>query len=81
MGTLKNHQLLSYLLEGKWTDGKDPDAGQDWGQEEKGATEDGMAGWHHQLNGHELGQTLGASEGHGDLACCSSWGCKESDTT
>ena len=40
-----------------------------------------MVGWHHQCNGHELGQTLGDSEGQGGLACCSAWGCKESDTT
>ena len=40
-----------------------------------------MVGWHHQLNGHEFGQALGDSEGQGSLACCSSWGCKESDMT
>ena len=50
---------------------KDPDPGEDWGPEEKGATEDEMAGWHHQLNGHEFEQTLGDSEGQGSLACCS----------
>ena len=61
--------------------GKDPDAGKDWGQEEKGVTEDEMAGWHHRLNGHEFEQTLGESEGQGSLACCSLWGHKESDTT
>ena len=44
-------------------------------------TEDEMVGWHHQFNGHELGQTLGDSVGHGNLACCSPWGHKESDTT
>ena len=58
----------------------DPDAGKDWRQEEKGTTEDEMIGWHHQLNGHELDQTLGNSEGQGGLACCSPWGWKESDT-
>ena len=42
---------------------------------------DEMVGWHHQLNGHELGQTLGDSDGQGGLACCSPWGCKESDST
>ena len=52
--------------------GKDPDAGKDWGQEERGATEDKMVGWHHQLNGHEFEQTLGDSEGQGSLVCCSS---------
>jgi len=61
--------------------GKDPDAGKDWGQEEKGLTEDEMVGWHHWLNGHEFEQTPGDSEGQGSLACCSSRGCKESDTT
>ena len=55
-----------------WLIGKDPDAGKDWGQEEKGMTEDEMIGWHHGLNGHEFEQTLGDSEGQGSLACCSS---------
>ena len=54
--------------------GIDPDAGKDLGQEEKGATEDKMVGWHHWLNGHEFEQTPGDSEGQGSLACCSSWG-------
>ena len=61
--------------------GKDPNAGKDWRQEEKGVTEDEMVGWHHQLNGHEFEQTLEDSEGQGSQACCSSWGRKESDTT
>ena len=61
--------------------GKDPDTGKDWGQEEKGVTEDEMVEWHHWLNGHEFEQTPGNSEGQGSLACCSSWGCKESDMT
>ena len=60
---------------------KDPDAGKDWGQEEKGKTEDEMVGWHLQLNGHESELTLGDSEGQGSLACCSPWGPKELDTT
>ena len=64
-----------------WLSGKVPDAGKDWGQKEKKASEDEMVGWHHQCSGHELGQTLGDSEGQGGLACCSAWGCKESDTT
>ena len=59
--------------------GKDPDAGKDWGQEEKGATEDEMVGWHHQLNGCEFAQTLGDSKGQGSLECCSPWGQKELD--
>ena len=60
---------------------KEPDAGKDWGQEEKGMTEDEMVGWHHQLDGHRFGWTPGVGEGQGGLVCCSSWGCKESDTT
>ena len=63
-----------------WLIWKDPDAGKDWGQEEKGTTEDEMVGWHHQLNGHEFEQTPGDSVGQGGLACCSPWGLKESDT-
>ena len=60
---------------------KNPDAGRDWGQEEKGTTEDKMAGWHHWLNGHEFGWTAGVGDGQGDLACCSPWGHKKLDTT
>ena len=60
--------------------GKDPDAGKDWRQEEKGVTEDEMVGWDHQLDGHEFEQTPGDSEGQGSLAHCSPWGHKESDT-
>ena len=58
---------------------EDSDAGRDWGQEEKGTTEDEMVGWHHQLNGHEFKQALGDGEGQGSLACCHPWGCKELD--
>ena len=57
--------------------GKDSDAGRDWGQEEKGTTEDEMAGWHHRLDGHEFGWTPGVGDGQGGLACCDSWGLKE----
>ena len=57
------------------------DAGRDWGQEEKGTTEDDMAGWHHWLDGHESEWTPGVGDGQGSLACCDSWGRKESDTT
>ena len=64
-----------------WLTGKDSDAGRDWGQEEKGTTEDEMAGWHHQLDGHEFEWTPGVGDGQGGLAYCSSWGHKESDTT
>ena len=60
---------------------KDPDAGKNWRQEEKGTTEDEMVGWHHQLNGHEFEQAPGDSEGQGSLVCCSPWGHKESDKT
>ena len=63
-----------------WLIGKDPDAGRDWGQEEKGTTEDEMAGWHHRLNGHEFEWTPGVGDRQGGLACCDSWGRKESDT-
>ena len=64
-----------------WLIGKDPDAGTDWGQEEKGMTEDEMVGWYHRLNGDEFEQTLGVGDGQESLACCSPWGHKESDTT
>ena len=53
-----------------WFTGEDPDAGKVWRQEEKGTAEDEMAGWHHQLNGHEFEQTLGDSEGQGSLSWC-----------
>ena len=65
----------------KLTHWKDPDAGKDWGQEEKGTTDDEMVGWHHRLNGHEFGWTPGVGDGQGGLACCGSWGCKELDMT
>ena len=64
-----------------WPIWKDPDGGKDWGWEEKGTAEDQMTGWHHQHNGHGFGWTLGVGDGHGGLACCSSWGCKVCDTT
>ena len=63
-----------------WLIGKDPDAGKDWRQKEKGMTEDEVVGWHHWLNGHEFEQTLGVGDGQGSLVCCSPWGHKESDT-
>ena len=65
----------------RWLIWKDPDAGKDWRQEEKGTTEDEMVGWHRRLNGHGFGWTPGVGDGQGGLACCSSWGCKEWDTT
>ena len=64
-----------------WLIWKAPDAGKDWGQEEKGTTEDEMVGWHHRLDGHGFEWTLGVVDGQGGLACCSPWGLKESDTT
>ena len=60
-----------------WLIGKDPDAGKDWGQEEKQMTEDGLVGWHHRLNGHEFEQPPGVGDGQGNLACCNPWGLKE----
>ena len=59
-----------------WLIRKDPNAGRDWGQDEKGTAEDEMAGWHHQLDGHESEWTPGDGDGQGGLACCSPWGCK-----
>jgi len=64
-----------------WLIGKDSDAGRDLGQEEKGTTEDEMAGWHHWLDGRESEWTAGVGDGQGGLACCDSWGRKESDMT
>ena len=61
--------------------GKAPEAGKDWGQKEKRASEDKMVGWHHWCNRHEIEQTPGGGEGQGGLACCSSWGHIESVTT
>ena len=64
-----------------WLFGKDSDAGRDWGQEEKGTTENEIAGWHHRLDGRESGWSPGVGVGQGGLACWDSWGRKESDTT
>ena len=64
-----------------WLTGKDPDAGKDWGQQEKGMTEDEMVQWHHWLSGHGFGWTPGFGDGQGGLTCCGSQGHKESDTT
>ena len=64
-----------------WLTGKDPDAGKDWRQEEKGMTEDKMGGWHHWLDAHEFEQVPGIGDGPGSLSCCSPRGRKESDTT
>ena len=78
----KAEALILWLPDGKsWIIGKVPNAGNDWGREEKGQTEEEMFGWHHWLNGHEFEQTLGNSEGQGSLACCCPWGGKESNMT
>ena len=67
--------------EKSWLIGKDSDAGRDWGQEEKGMTEDEMAGWHYRLDECDFEWTPGVGDGQGGLACCDSWGRKKSDTT
>ena len=64
-----------------WLIWKDPDAGKDWRQQEKGTTEDEMVWWHHRFNGHRFGWTPGVGDGQGGPVYCGSWGCKESDTT
>ena len=64
-----------------WLIGKEPDAGKDWRQKEKGTTEDETVGWHHWLNGHESEQAPGVGDRQGSLACCNPWGLKESDIT
>ena len=64
-----------------WFIWKDPDAGKDWGQEEKGTTEDEMVGCHHRLNGHKFEWTLGVGDERGGLVCCSPWAHKELDMT
>jgi len=74
-------QYFGHLMPRSWLTGKDSDAGRDWGQAEKGTKEDEMAGWHHQLDGCEFEWTLSDCDGQGGLACCNSWGHKESDMT
>ena len=74
-------QYFGCLIAKSWLIGKDLDAGSDWGQEEKGTTEDEMAGWHHWLDTHEFEWTRGIGDGQGGLVCCDSWARKESDTT
>ena len=87
---LSNLKLLKLKLQNSitlppdaksWLFGKDPDAGKDWGQEEKGETEGEMVGWHHWLSWHEFEQIPGDNEEQGNLACCRPWDCKELDTT
>ena len=65
----------------RWLILKDPDAGKDWGQEEKGTTEDEMVGWHHRHDGYGFGWTPGVGDGQGGLACCDSWGREKLDMT
>ena len=77
--SLEGMMLLWPPHEKSWLIGKDSDAGRDWGQEEKGTTEDEMVGWHHWLDGHE--QAPGAGDRQGSLECCSPWGHKKSDAT
>ena len=74
-------QYFGHFMRKSWLVGKDSDAGRDWGKEEKGATEDEMARWHHWLDAHEFGWAQGVGDGQGGLACCDSWGRKESDMT
>ena len=73
-------QYFGHLMQ-SWLIGKDSDAGRDWGQEEKGTTQDEMGGWHHWLDGHESEWTPGVGDGQGGLVCCHPWGRRESDTT
>ena len=73
--------MLSLAHVKSWLIWKDPNPGKHWGQEEKGITEDEMVGWHHRLNGHGFVWTTGVGDGQGGLACCGSWGRKESDMT
>ena len=73
-------QYFGHVMQ-SWLIGKDSDAGRDWGQEEKGTTEDEMDGWHHSLDGRESEWTPGVGDGQGGLASYNSWGRKESDTT
>ena len=78
----KAETLILWLPHAKsWLIGKDSDAGRDWRKEEKGTAEDEMVGWHHWLGEHKFEWTQGVGDGRGGLACCDSWGRKESDTT
>ena len=82
IGRTDAEALILWPLDAKnWLFGKVPYVGKNWRQKEKEMTEDEMAGWHHWLDGHEFDQVLGVSGGQGSLACCSPWGCKESDAT
>ena len=74
-------QSFGHLMQRTDSLGKDPDAGKDWRQEEKGMTEDEIVGWHHWLNGHVFGKVLAVGDGQGSLVCCSQWGFKEFEMT
>ena len=77
----KTEPLILWPPDAKnWLTGKHPDAGKDWRQGEKGMTENEMVGWHLWLDGHKFQQAIRGGDGQGGLACCSPWGCKESDT-
>ena len=79
-GLMRSWSSICWPLDEKiWITGKDPDAGKDWRQEEKGMTEDETVGWHHQPNGHEFEQAPAEGEAQRSLACCSPWGHKKSD--
>ena len=80
-GLMLKLQYFGHLMQKNWLIGKDPDAGKDWRQEEKGMTEDEMVGWLHRLNGHEFEQAPGVDDGQGSLASCSPWGHKELNMT
>ena len=82
IGRIDAEALILWPPDAKgWLIGKDPDAGKDWGQEEKRMTVDELVGWHHWLDVHEFEQALGIGHGQGSLACCNPWGHKELDTT
>ena len=74
-------QFFGHLMQRTDSTGKDPDAGKDWGQEEKEVAEDDIVGWHHRLDRHDFVQAPGVGDGQGILVCCSPWGLKESDKT
>ena len=78
LSTRPEYTAPYFIQASKWSlfiqSAKDPDVGKDWGQEEKGTTEDEMVGWHHRLNRRGFGWTPGVGDGQGGLACCSSWG-------
>ena len=80
-GLMLNLQYFGHLMQRTDSLEKTLMLGKDWSQEKKGMTEVEMVGWHHRLNGHEFEWAPGVGDGQGSLACCSPWGCKESETT